>query len=271
MATNGLLDGRIAVVTGAGHGIGAGTVALFAEHGATVIAVDIDGDAVTATAAGAGATAITADVRSADDVARVHDDVISAHGRVDVLVNNVGHWLSVDAFAESDPDHWQALYEVNVLHVFRMTRAFLPGMIERGDGAIVNVSSNEGSRGYPPDPVYSACKAAVIQFTKSLGVDVARHGVRVNGIGPDMTQTEQSNFARWDPPEWAGKWPTWVPVGRVGTPLDQARVILFLASELSGFLVGQTLFTDGGTTAAGGWYPTTQREGRYWTNRPLDP
>ena len=197
--------------------------------------------------------------------------MIGEHDRLDVLVNNVGHWVSVDEFSASEEEHWQALYEVNVLHVYRMTRAFLPGMIEQHRGAIVNVSSNEGSRGYPPDPVYSACKAAVIQFTKSLGVDVARHGVRVNGIGPDMTQTAQSNFAEWDPPDWAAKWPTWVPIGRVGTPLDQARVILFLASELSGFLVGQTLFVDGGTTAAGGWYPTTQRPGRYWTNRPIDP
>ncbi len=168
------------------------------------------------------------------------------------------------------PDHWQALYEINLLHVFRVTHAFLPSMLEQRSGSIINVSSIEGVRGYPQDPVYSAFKAAVLHFTRSLGVDVAGRGVKVNAIAPDLTNSVQSDFVAWDPPEWADMWSKWLPLGRMGLPVDQARVILFLASELSDFMVGQTLNTDGGTAAAAGWYPTVHRPNRRWTNRPVD-
>jgi NAD(P)-dependent dehydrogenase (short-subunit alcohol dehydrogenase family) len=267
-----LLDGDVAVITGAANGIGAETARLFTEHGATVYVTDVDGDAATALAAELeGGRAMEVDVRSPDAVTSLRDRVLAEQGRVDVLVNNAGHWVAIHPLEEGGPDHWQALYEINLLHVFRVTHAFLPAMLERGRGAIVNVSSIEGVRGYPVDPVYAAFKAAVVHFTKSLGVDVAARGVRVNGIAPDLTDTVQSNFSAWDPPEWADLWERFLPLGRMGQPIDQARAILFLASELSGFLVGQTLNTDGGTAAAAGWYRSTRRPGRSWTNRPLDP
>jgi NAD(P)-dependent dehydrogenase (short-subunit alcohol dehydrogenase family) len=183
----------------------------------------------------------------------------------------VGHWVHLPpSFAASTPDDWQAQYEINFLHVLRVTHAFLPSMLERGSGTIVNVSSIEGIRGYPPEPVYAACKAAVVHFTKSLGVELAGKGIKVNGTAPDVTQTTQVDFRR-DPPELADKWRTFVPVGRMGEPVDQARVLLFLASHLSDFLVGHTIPTDGGTGAAGGWFPSQRRKGRSWTNRPFDP
>jgi NAD(P)-dependent dehydrogenase (short-subunit alcohol dehydrogenase family) len=271
-----LLQDQICLVTGAGNGIGAGTARLFAEHGATVVVVDIDEPsarrtAEAITADGGLAEVVVADVTKDADIARMRARVLDAYGQLDVLVNNVGHWVRLAPFVEGGAAHWAELYEINLLHVFRVTDAFLPGMLARRHGAIINVSSNEGVRGYPVDSVYSAFKAAVIQFTKSLGIEVAGQGVRVNGIAPDMTATQQSNFPANDPPEWAAKWPTWVPVGRMGEPADQARVVLFLASELAGFLTGQTILTDGGTTAAGGWYPTDRLPGRRWTNRPLHP
>jgi NAD(P)-dependent dehydrogenase (short-subunit alcohol dehydrogenase family) len=270
------LTDRVCVVTGAGHGIGAATAQLFARREAIVVVADVDADAgrdTVSTIADAGGTAslVATDVRSADDVDALRRSVLDRYGRVDVLVNNVGHWVRVTAFEEGGPAHWQRLYEVNLLQVFRLTDAFLPSMLERRSGVILNVSSNEGVRGYPQDPIYSAFKAAVIQFTKSLAVGVAGRGVRVNGIAPDVTATQQSDFPAWDPPEWADKWPTWVPVGRMGHPMDQARALLFLATEASGFIAGETILVDGGTTAAGGWYPTTHRPNRTWTNRPLDP
>ena len=273
----GLLDGKVALITGAGAGIGAAAAELFAAEGAAVVVADIDGDAakdVAARISDTGGTGLpmVVDVRVAAEVEAMRDRLLEDHGRLDVLVNNVGHWVHLPpSFAAGGPDHWQALYEINLLHVFRVTHAFLPSMLERRDGTIINVSSVEGLRGYPPDSVYAAMKAAVVQFTRCLGVEVAGKGVKVNGIAPDLTQTPQSDFERYDPPVMRDKWPTFLPVGRVGQPVDQARVLLFLASKLSDFLVGHTIPTDGGTLAAGGWFPSARRKGRSWTNRPVDP
>jgi NAD(P)-dependent dehydrogenase (short-subunit alcohol dehydrogenase family) len=145
-------------------------------------------------------------------------------------------------------------------------------MVERGRGSIVNVSSVEGLRGYPPGIIYGAYKAAVVQLTRSLGVQLGSAGVRVNGIGPDVTDSIQVPYDRIVPPEHQHLWPQWVPVGRMGVPRDQARIILFLASDLSAFMTGHTIPTDGGTAAAGGWFRSAQRAGgRAWTNRPIAP
>lgn len=272
-----LLENKVALVTGAGAGIGAATVELFADEGATVVVVDIDGDAARDVGTGVEkdggrAHVLTVDVRDPAQVLTMRDEVLGEHGRLDVLVNNVGHWVHLPpSFVDGGPDHWQALYDVNVGHVLHVTHAFLPSMLERRSGAVVNVSSVEGLRGYPPDAVYGAFKAAVVQFTRCLGVEVAGKGVKVNGIAPDLTQTPQSDFVGRDPEIMRDKWPTFLPVGRMGEPIDQARVVLFLASELSDFLCGHTIPTDGGTLAAGGWFPSSRRKGRSWTNRPVDP
>jgi NAD(P)-dependent dehydrogenase (short-subunit alcohol dehydrogenase family) len=273
----GLLNDRIAVVTGGGGGIGAATARLFAEHGAQVVIADIDRDLAHQTAdqinaSGGSATTATADVRDASQVADLTRSVLERHGRVDVLVNNVGHWLRHPGnFVDTDPQLWDDLYRINLHHVFLVTHSFLPAMIERRYGAIVNVSSVEGLRGYPEDPVYAAYKAAVIHFTRSLAVQVGRDGVRVNAIGPDVTESLQVPYSQWLSADEQAQWPQWVPVGRMGLPEDQARVILFLASDLSAFVTGHTIPTDGGTGAAGGWFRSSRRPDREWTNRPVEP
>ena len=265
-----LLDGKVAVVTGGAGGIGGAISRLFATHGALVEVADVDDEAAAATVAeiegaGGAARAHVVDVRSAEGVAALAAGVLDHHGRVDVLVNNVGDYRPFTPFSRSGPESWQAQYEVNLLHVFAVTRAFLDAMVEARSGVIVNVHSVEGMRGYPGDPIYGAMKAAVAAFTTDLAVAVGRHGVRVNGIGPDLTQTAQVDY------EAAGeaddpRWEAWAPVGRVGTPEDQARVALFLASDLSAFVTGHNIPVDGGTRAGGGWFwsPSTRR----FTNRP---
>jgi len=265
-----LLAGRVAVVTGGAAGIGGAISRLFAAHGGLVEIADVDGEAAATAVAGiedAGgvARAHVVDVTSADGVAALAAGVLDRHGRADVLVNNVGDYRPFVPFARSGPESWQAQYEVNLLHVFAVTRAFLDPMIEARSGAIVNVHSVEGMRGYPGDPVYGAMKAAVAAFTTDLAVAVGRHGIRVNGIGPDLTQTAQVDYAaagEADDPLWEA----WAPVGRVGDPEDQARVALFLASDLSSFVTGHNIPVDGGTRAGGGWFwsPSTRR----FTNRP---
>jgi NAD(P)-dependent dehydrogenase (short-subunit alcohol dehydrogenase family) len=272
-----LLADRVAVVTGGAGGIGEATSRLFAQHGAQVVIADIDSErahwcADEIATSGGSALAVVTDVRDAGQVADLARSVLDCYGRVDVLVNNVGHWVRhPGSFATTDPQLWDELYRVNLHHVFLVTRAFLPAMIARHAGAIVNVSSVEGLRGYPEDPVYGAFKAAVIHFTRSLAVQVGRDGVRVNAIGPDVTESLQVPYSQWLSAEEQMQWPQWVPVGRMGQPEDQARVILFLASDLSVFVTGHTIPTDGGTGAAGGWFRSSRRADREWTNRPAAP
>jgi NAD(P)-dependent dehydrogenase (short-subunit alcohol dehydrogenase family) len=272
-----LLAEKVAVVTGGGGGIGAATARLFAEHGARVVIADIDAElgqrmADEITAAGHSAVAVVVDVREAEQVVGLARTVLNRYGRADVLVNNVGHWLRHPGdFVDTDAQLWNDLYRINLHHVFLVTHAFLPAMIEQRAGAIVNVSSIEGLRGYPEDPVYAAFKAAVVHFTRSLAVQVGREGVRVNGIGPDVTESLQVPYSQWLSAEEQTQWPQWVPLGRMGLPEDQARVILFLSSDLSGFVTGHTIPTDGGTGAAGGWFRSSRRADREWTNRPIAP
>jgi NAD(P)-dependent dehydrogenase (short-subunit alcohol dehydrogenase family) len=275
--TGALLAERVAVVTGGGGGIGAATARLFAAHGARVVIADIDSERAQQTVneitkVGGSALAIDTDVRDANEVAALARAVLERYGRVDVLVNNVGHWLRHPGnFVDTDSQLWEELYRINLHHVFLVTRAFLPAMIDQRAGAIVNVSSVEGLRGYPEDPVYAAFKAAVIHFTRSLAVQVGADGVRVNAIGPDVTESLQVPYSQWLSADEQRQWPQWVPVGRMGLPEDQARVILFLASDLSGFVTGHTIPTDGGTGAAGGWFRSSRRPDREWTNRPVAP
>jgi NAD(P)-dependent dehydrogenase (short-subunit alcohol dehydrogenase family) len=272
-----LLADRVAIVTGGAGGIGAATARLFARHGAQVVVADIDGALARRTAgeitkSGGSALALAADVRDADHVEDLTRSVLERYGRADVLVNNVGHWLRHPGdFVDTDPQLWDQLYRINLHHVFLVTHALLPAMIDQQAGAIVNVSSVEGIRGYPEDPVYAAFKAAVIHFTRSLAVQVGRHGVRVNAVGPDVTESLQVPYSQWLSAEEQLQWPQWVPVGRMGLPEDQARVILFLASDLSAFVTGHTIPTDGGTGAAGGWFRSSRRPDREWTNRPVAP
>lgn len=263
---NRLLDGCVAVVTGGGDGIGAAVSELFAAHGALVEVAEIDPDRAErvrrdVTAAGGAIRSHVVDVTVDDDVTRLTESVLAEHGRIDVLVNNVGDYRPLVAFEESSAQTWQQMYDINLRHVFAVTRAFLPAMIGARRGSIVNVHSVEGMRGFPRDPVYGAMKAAVAHFTTCLAVDVGRHGIRVNGIGTDLTQTSQVDYLTGYE-DTAHLWQAWAPVGRVGWPQDQARVALFLASDQSAFVTGHNIPVDGGTKAGGGWL-FSPRAGRF--------
>jgi NAD(P)-dependent dehydrogenase (short-subunit alcohol dehydrogenase family) len=270
-----LLSGKVAVVTGGGGGIGRAVSETFAAHGADVVVAEIDADRAAETvdairAAGGSALAQPVDVRQRDEVRSLAEATLSEYGRVDVLVSNVGHYLfPASPFLDTDEEHWDSLYAVNLRHMFLCTKAFAPCMVEQGDGgSIVNVSTVEAFRGIPMMAVYSAFKAGVTQFTKSLALELGNDGIRVNAIAPDLTETIQVPYTRWVPEEQRHLIPRWVPVGRFGTPDDIAGVALFLASDLSAFVTGTTVHADGGSLAAGGWFRTER--GR-WTNRPLNP
>lgn len=265
-----LLEGKVAVVTGGGDGIGGAIARLFAEHGARVEIAEIDPERAATkeaeiTRAGGTAHAHVVDVRDDDQVATFAEAVLAEHdGRIDVLVNNVGDFRPLVRFGKSTPESWDAMYQINLRHFFSVTRAFLQPMIDTGGGSIVNFHSVEGMRGYPGEPVYGAMKGAVAHFTTCLAAEQGRNGIRVNGIGPDLTQTPQVDYGPVS--EHDALWESWAPVGRLGWPEDQARVALFLASDMSAYVTGHNIPVDGGTKTGGGWFwsPSVRR----FTNRP---
>jgi NAD(P)-dependent dehydrogenase (short-subunit alcohol dehydrogenase family) len=269
-----LLADKVAIVTGGGGGIGKGISLAFAAHGAKVIVAERDPERARETvaeiqASGGQAIASVVDVQAREQVAAMADAALRAYGVVDILVNNVGDYLVARPFLETGEEDWEALYRVNLKHVFLCTQAIAPKMIDRGaGGSIINISTVEAFRGIPHCAVYSAFKGGVTQFTKSFALEMAPHRVRVNAIAPDVTQTLQVPYDRWVPPEQRELIPLWVPLGRFGMPEDIAGAALFLASDLSRFMTGTTVHVDGGTYAAGGWYRTA-RGG--WTNSPLNP
>jgi NAD(P)-dependent dehydrogenase (short-subunit alcohol dehydrogenase family) len=267
---NQLLVGRVAVVTGGGDGIGGAVSRLFARHGAHVEIAEIDPDraeqvVADITEAGGSARATVLDVRDPEAVERFAAEVLEVHPHVNVLVNNVGDYRPLVRFRKSTPESWHQMYETNLLHVFAVTKAFLESMIAGGGGSIVNVHSVEGMRGYPGDPVYGAMKAAVAAFTTNLAVAMGRNGIRVNGIGPDLTHSPQVDYLTGYE-DHDQLWESWAPAGRLGWPEDQARVALFLASDQSSFVTGHNVPVDGGTRAGGGWF-FSPSEGRF-VNRP---
>jgi NAD(P)-dependent dehydrogenase (short-subunit alcohol dehydrogenase family) len=263
-----LLEGLDAIVTGGGAGIGGAVSEAFLAHGAAVLAVDVDGEALAALRDRVGA----ADLETLELVvpAAGAAQVIAAAAEADVLVNNVGHFLRPPTvFAEEDAPAWDAQRAINLEHVLAVTRAVLPGMIERGHGgSVVNLTTVEAFRGIPGHAVYSAYKAAVVAFGRSLAVELGEHGIRVNDIAPDVVETPQLPYEEWVEESERRRWKTWVPLARHGTAEDVAGAALFLASPLSSFVTGTTIHVDGGTKAAGGWYP---RDDGGWTNRPLSP
>lgn len=261
-----LLAGQVALVTGGGAGIGGGTSRVLAGAGAHVVILDMEQalaeQAVAEiTAAGGQATAVVGDVREAEVVQRAVDAAIAVDGHLDVLVNNVGDYRPNGFFVRSTEEMWAANHASIFEHVLRCSHAVLPHMVERGRGAIVNVSSVEAFRGAPGNAVYNAYNAAVSSFTKSLAVEHAKDGIRVNAIAPDMADTLQTpaeTMLRGRDPELIS---SWIPIGRFGRPDEYGQVVLFLASDLSSFVTGHVIPVDGGTIAASGWYGRYTRKG----------
>jgi NAD(P)-dependent dehydrogenase (short-subunit alcohol dehydrogenase family) len=266
-----LLAGKVAVVTGGGGGIGRGIVERFVAEGASVVFAEIDGERAreTQVVVGERCVGVVLDVTAAESAAALMTTARDEFGRVDVLINNVGHYGGGrKEFHEQTDQEWDSLYRINLAHVFACSRAVLPAMVEQGEGSIISISTIEAFRAIPTRVAYSAFKAAITGFTRSLAVEYAGRGVRVNAIAPDVTETLQVPYSRWVGPQDQHLIPTWVPLGRFGQPTDIAGVALFLASDLSAFVTGTTIHVDGGTFAAGGWFPT--EEGG-WTNRPRRP
>ncbi len=237
------LDGKSAIVTGGGSGIGRAVCARFAADGATVVVADVDGERATAVAVEIGGRAVQADVTVAADVARMVADA----GRVDVLVNNAGGGMSDDVL-EIDEEEWEHDVALNLKSAFLCSKAVLPGMIERGGGVIVNIASVNGLAFFANEP-YSAAKAGVINLTRSMAVRYGHHGIRAVAIAPGTIRTPIWQERVEKVPEIFEKLLRWYPLGRVGEPEDVAAAAAFLASDDASWISGEVLRVDGGLLA----------------------
>ncbi|MBY0510809.1 MAG: SDR family oxidoreductase [Rhodospirillaceae bacterium] len=264
------LDGQVALVTGGGAGIGRAIVGAFAELGATVIVAENNPAHVESLQKEFGGkhlisqTDVTEEAAVAALFARVKKEI----GRLDILINNVGHHLSARApFENTTTSVWDALYRVNLLHVFLMTQAAIP-LIRAGGrgGSIVNLSTIEAFRGIPGLSVYSAFKAAITGYTRSMALELGPDNIRVNAIASETTESEQVKALARVPPEQRDHISRWFPIGRFGTPEDSAGAAVYLASNLSRWVTGTTIHVDGGALAAGGFYRTPQNK---WTHFPI--
>ncbi|WP_169088256.1 SDR family NAD(P)-dependent oxidoreductase [Paenibacillus sp. PL91] len=248
------LQGKVALLTGAGSGIGKTTAELFAKEGATVIVNDIDQSKGKETAkgiqaGGGSALFLHADVTDSDSVQTMVKEAIKAYAKIDILFNNAGI-SGVGALHEIEPEAWDRVVQVNLRGVFLPSKHVLPHMMERKAGNIINMSSCIAEIGLARRASYSATKGAVLALTKSMQVDYAKYNIRVNAILPGTIMTpfvEQYLKNAYEDPEAAiAAIKTRQLSGELGRPEDVANGVLFLASDESSFMMGSPLYMDGG-------------------------
>jgi NAD(P)-dependent dehydrogenase (short-subunit alcohol dehydrogenase family) len=254
-----LLTDQIAVVTGGGSGIGRGIANGFAAYGARVAIWERDAASCDAAASEVGGLACTLDVRDADQVDVALARTIDELGSPTILVNNAGGVFS-SPLLDTSVNGWDALLRSNLGHVLLCTQRVARAMVAAGArGSIINVTSIEGTRAAPGYAAYAAAKAGVVNLTRTAALELAPHGIRVNALAPDATWTEGLESVA--PPGAMERVTGMIPMGRVGHVDEMAGAAVFLASRLSSYVTGTTMHVDGGTHAAGGWYPDPDGDG----------
>ena len=245
----GKLDDKIAIVTGAGQGIGKAIAEKLAAEGATVVVTDINESTAKGTAdgIGGGAVGIRTDVTSRESVTATVEQVTSQFGRIDVLVNNAG-WDKAGPFVDSDPADWDRIIQINLYGVLNMSKAVLPVMAEQGFGSVVNLASDAGRVGSSGEAVYSAAKGGVIAFTKATAREMARHQVNANCVSPGPTDTALFASIGGDNPKLREALTKAIPFRRLAQPSDLASMVAFFASDEANFITGQTVSVSGGLT-----------------------
>jgi NAD(P)-dependent dehydrogenase (short-subunit alcohol dehydrogenase family) len=235
----------VAVVTGGASGIGQATATRLAADGFRVAVLDLsDG------AEGNADLAVRADVTDPADVQRAFTEILSALGRIDVLVNNAGITGSAEATVchETPVEEWERVQAVNVRGPFLCTRAALPTMLRQGSGHLITIASVAGMVAFPGRCAYTTSKGAAVLFTKSLAVDYAGSGIRANAVCPGMVETPMTQW-RLDQPELRAQVESKIPMGRVAKPEEIAEAIALLASDRLVYLTGHALVLDGGWSA----------------------
>lgn len=243
------LDGKSAIVTGGASGFGAGIVRRFILEGARVVIADINGDAAAALAdeLGDAALGLQVDVTDADDVAAMADAAISLGGGIDILVNNAGVGHTPEPMETLSEDDFDRIFEVNIKSIYRTAQQIVPMMKEKGSGAILNMGSTGGVSPRPNLTWYNASKGWVITATRSMAIELAGSGVRVNALNPVAGETPLlKTFMGEDTPEVRAKFLASIPIGRFSTPEDMGAAACFLCSDDASMVTGVALEVDGG-------------------------
>ena len=246
---NGLLDGRLALITGAGSGIGAAIAHAMAKAGARIIAADIEGAAAerTVKAIGADAVSFACDVSDRNRCDALAAAVRGQIGAISVLVNNAGIIRRGTVMEPNARTDWDATLAVNLDGPYNMVTAFL-GQLRETKGAIINIGSIQSFVALPNSAAYTTSKGGVRLLTKALAIELSPLGIRVNAIGPGFTATPLNAKAREDP-AYMANFASRIPLGRIGTPEDIAGPAVFLASDMARYITGVTLPVDGGYLA----------------------
>ncbi len=244
----GLLTGKTALITGASRGIGKAIALLFASEGADLAITNIADDDEFKNAlseiktAGVKVKGYVSNAADFDDSKRVIDEIINDFSKIDILVNNAGITRDTLLMRMSEED-WDAVIAVNLKSVFNLTKALIPFMLKQKSGSIINMSSVVGVSGNAGQANYSASKAGIIGFTKSVARETGSRNIRCNAIAPGFIMTEMTEKL---PDEVKNEWVNKIPLKRGGTPEDVAHTALFLASDLSSYVTGQTIHVCGG-------------------------
>ena len=246
------LKDKVALISGGARGMGAVEAELFTSHGAKVVLGDVLVEEGQMTAEkiveqGGEAHFQPLDVTDEAQWSSIVEETVSRFGRIDVLVNNAGIYR-VASIEETPVDMVRQILEVNVTGVFLGTKAVIPQMRNQGGGSIINISSTAGLAGSANSSAYQASKGAVRIFTKSTAIEHVSAGIRANSVHPGMIDTDMITILLKDPEERRQRIST-VPLGRIGTAMDVAYAVLYLASDESSFVTGAELVVDGGRTA----------------------